>query len=324
MRPTRAALGAALSLLATACGNGKDAALIQVSGHVEATDVRLSAKVGGRLHNFDVAEGDAVKAGQELARIDTTDLELLLAQARAERDQAAAELRLRLKGAREEDIAELEAQVAAAAADRDSARRDFERLQALLERGSGTEKARDDAKTRLEVTGKRLVAVEQSLLRARTGFREEEKDAARARVAAGEARIAQIEQQIRDAVIASPLDGVVTEKIAEAGELLAPSAPVAVVTNLAEPWLTVYIGEPDLGRIRLGQEADVRTDDGQGRKGRITFISPKAEFTPKNVQTRDERVKLVYKVKVALENRDGLFKPGMPAEASFRAAELAK
>jgi len=323
MRSTRAALGA-ISVLAAACGNGRDASIIQASGHVEATDVRLSAKVGGRLRAFDVHEGDAVKAGQELAHVNTTDLELLLAQARAERDQAVAELRLRLAGARPEEIRELEAQTAAAAADRDAARRDFERLQALLDRGSGTEKARDDAKTRLEMAAKRLEAAEQALLRARNGFRREEKDSARARVAALEARIAQVEQQIRDAVVASPLDGVVTEKIAEAGELLAASAPVAVVTNLAEPWLTVYVSEPDLGRIRLGQEADVTTDDGQHRKGRITFISPKAEFTPKNVQTRDERVKLVYKVKVGLKNADGLFKPGMPAEASFQAAEPAQ
>lgn len=321
MRSTRAALAAAILL--TACGNGNDASLIQASGHVEATDVRLAAKVGGRLRAFDVREGDAVKAGQELARVDATDLELLLAQARAERDQAVAELRLRLAGARPEEIGELEAQAAAAAADQDAARRDFERLQALLDRGSGTEKARDDAKTRLEVAAKRLQAAEQALLRARNGFRREEKDSARARAAALEARIAQVEQQIRDAVVTSPLDGVVTEKIAEAGELLAASAPVAVVTNLAEPWLTVYVGELDLGRIRLGQEADVTTDDGQRRKGRVTFISPKAEFTPKNVQTRDERVKLVYKVKVGLANADGLFKPGMPAEASFQAAEPA-
>jgi len=321
MRSTSSALAAALSLLGVACGSGKDAGRIQASGHVEATDVRLSAKVGGRLTRFDVMEGDRVKAGQELARIDTTDLELLLAQVRAERDQAAAELRLRLKGTRPEEIAELEAQAAAAAADRDGARRDFERFQALLDRGSGTEKARDDAKTRLEVNGKRLAAAEQALERARTGFRQEEKDAARARLGAVEARIAQIEQQIRDAVVTSPLDGVITEKIAEAGELLAASAPVAVVTDIAQPWLTVYVGEPDLGRIRLGQEAEVRTDDGQTRTGHITFISPKAEFTPKNVQTRDERVKLVYKLKVGLANDDGLFKPGMPAEAAFHAVE---
>jgi HlyD family secretion protein len=91
-----------------------------------------------------------------------------------------------------------------------------------------------------------------------------------------------------------------------------------VVTDLADARLVAYVGEPDLGRIRLGQEVEVTTDGGERRTGRLTWISPRAEFTPKNVQTRDERVKLVYKVKVALPNDDGLFKPGMPAEAILR------
>jgi HlyD family secretion protein len=94
-----------------------------------------------------------------------------------------------------------------------------------------------------------------------------------------------------------------------------------VVTDLADAWLTVYVTEPDLGRLRLGQHAEVRTDDGQTRGGTLSFIASQAEFTPKNVQTRDERVKLVYKVKVGLDNADGLFKPGMPAEARLRVAE---
>jgi HlyD family secretion protein len=317
---TRTATLLSLTLLAASCGRGEDTGMIHASGYVEATDVRLSAKVGGRLVRFDWREGDVVKAGQELARVDTTDLELMLRQARAERDQAAADLRLKNTGARPEDIRELEAQVAAAKADRDSARRDNERFQALFDRGSGTAKSRDDAKTRLDVAEKKLAALEESLAKTRSGFRSEEKDASRARVAQAEAKIAQIEQQITDAVILSPLDGTLTEKIAEAGELMSPGTAVAVVTDLKTPWLTAFVGEPDLARIRLGQAAAVRTDAGQERQGTITFISSKAEFTPKNVQTRDERVKLVYKVKVGLDNEDGLFKPGMPSEVSFAEA----
>jgi HlyD family secretion protein len=107
----------------------------------------------------------------------------------------------------------------------------------------------------------------------------------------------------------------VTEKIAEAGEILQPSSGLCVITNLDEAWLTVYVAEPDLARLRLGQDVEVKTDDGQTRRGKITFVASRAEFTPKNVQTKDERVKLVFKVKVGLDNKDGLFKPGMPAEA---------
>jgi HlyD family secretion protein len=314
-----AAAGAALALIATACHPGADAGVIAASGHVEATEVRLSAKVPGRLLSFALHEGDLVKAGQELARIDTTDLALALGQAHAERDQAAAELRLRLSGARKEDVDELSAQVAGVEAELAGAERDLGRMQALFDKGSGTTKARDDASTRRDMSASRLLAMREALARMKAGFRSEEKDAARARVAALEARIAQLDQQVRDATLVSPVDGVVTEKISEVGELLAAGAGLCVVTDLKDAWLTVYVGEPDLARIALGQQADVVTDSGQTRKGRITFIASQAEFTPKNVQTRDERVKLVYKLKVGLDNADGLFKPGMPSEARFGA-----
>ena len=317
-----AALGSVVSLTA-ACGNGRDPSLILASGHVEATDVRISAKVRGTLELFKIQEGDRLTIGQELARIDVVDTRLALDAARADRDQAAAELRLRLAGARHEEIAEAQAQVGQARADLEGAQRDLDRMQGLLDAGSGTTKGRDDARTRRDMAASALEAARERLGRLKAGSRREEIEAARARLAAAEARIAQLEQQIKDATIVSPLDGVVTEKLAEQGELVAPSAPLAVVTDLANAWLTVYVGEPDLARIRLGQEAEVITDDGQRRQGRITYIASRAEFTPKNVQTRDERVKLVYKVKISLDNKDGLFKPGMPAEARLRAAQAA-
>lgn len=304
---------------AAACRNGGDPSLIVASGHVEVTDIHISTKVAGRLEAFGVREGDVVTPAQELARIDTTDLRLSLRQAMAERDQAAAELRLRIAGPRPQDVAELEAQVANIQSDLDGAQRDLDRMQGLLDRGSGTAKARDDAKTRRDMTAHRLEAMKQALSRMKAGSRPEEIDAASARQSAAEARIAILEQQIQDARVTSPLAGVVTQKVAEAGELLQVGTPLCVVADLANAWLTVYVGELDLGRIRVGQEADVVTDDKQTRKGTITFVGSQAEFTPKNVQTRDERVKLVYKVKVGLDNKDGLFKPGMPAEARFRA-----
>jgi membrane fusion protein YbhG len=305
---------------AAACRGGSEPGLIRASGHVEATEVQVATKVAGRLETLRIREGDRVEAGQTLAQIDTTDLQLSLQQARAEHAQASAELRLRLAGARKEDIAELEAQVAGVKADLEAAQRDLERMQGLLDKGSGTTKARDDARTRRDVAAARLEAMNQALARMQAGSRPEEIEASRARVAAMQARAALLEQQIRDATVASPVAGIVTEKVAEAGELLQVGSLVCVVTDLAEPWLNVYVGEPDLGRIRLGQEAEVVTDDGQARKGHVTFIASQAEFTPKNVQTRDERVKLVYKVKVGLDNADGLFKAGMPAEARLQAA----
>jgi len=312
-------VAAALVPLLTACrGNGADGPIV-VSGHVEAPEVRISTKIGGTLLARPVDEGDAVAIGDPIARIDTVDLELALAAATAERAQAAADLRLRKAGYRTEDIAEAEAVVAQAEADLDAARRDLERMEALLAAGSGTEKSRDDARARRDVAGARLQAAREQLRKLRAGFRPEEVDAAAARLAAADARIAQLRQNIRDASIVSPTAGIVTAKIAEPGELLAPGAPIVVVTDLAGAWLNVYVGEPSLGKIRLGQQVEVRTDGGEVRTGRITFIASQAEFTPKNVQTRDERVKLVFKVKIGLDNRDGLFKPGMPAEATLEA-----
>lgn len=317
---SRAAAATVILFVSAACHRGGEGGAIVTSGHVEATDVRLSAKVPGRIARVALQEGGAVTAQQELVAIETTDIDLSLARARADRGAADADLRLRVAGSRAEDIAQLEAQAASAAADLDGAERDLARMQALLEKGSGTAQSRDQANTRRDVAKGRLESARQALQRAQRGNRSEEIDASRARLAAADAQIAQLAQQRTDAVLASPVAGVLTERLVEPGELVQAGTPLAVVTNLADAWLTIYVAEPDLGRIRLGQEVDVRTDDGQARKGRVTFIASKAEFTPKNVQTRDERVKLVFKVKVGLDNADGLFKPGMPAEATLAAA----
>jgi HlyD family secretion protein len=191
-------------------------------------------------------------------------------------------------------------------------------MEKLLASGSGTDKARDDARTNRDVQQAMLDAARERLRKLRAGSRPEEIDAATARVAGADARIAQLKQQIADAVVKSPVEGVLTEKLAETGELVTRGTALAVVTELARPWLNIYLPEPDLGRIRLGQEAQVSTDSGQHRQGRVSFVSPQAEFTPKNVQTPEERAKLVYKIEIDLDNADGLFKPGMPAEARLQ------
>ena len=313
-----AAMGVAL--MGAACNEEVDTSLIIASGHVEATEVTLSTKVGGTLEWFELEEGDQIMQGQEIARMDTVDFELSLAAAEADLALADSVLRLREAGFRDEEIAEASAQVARARADLQAAERDLRRYQALVDRGSGTEKTRDDALARVEVTTESVSAAEARFELLRAGSRPEELDEARARLAGVDARIAQIDQQISDAAVFSPVSGVVTAKLAEQGELLRQGAPLAVVTNLDNAWLTAYVSAADLGRIRIGQTATVITDDGQNREGTLTFVNSIAEFTPKNVQTRDERIKLVYRIKVALNNADGLYKMGMPAEAHLRAA----
>jgi HlyD family secretion protein len=319
VRLARLALALA-ALSGGACRKGQDASLIVASGHVEATEVLVSTKVAGTLETLAVDEGTTVAAGQEIARVDTTDTELALASARADRALAEAELRLRRAGSRVEDVREAEAQVLRAEADLAGAARDLERMEGLLASGSGTTKSRDDARTRRDVAAAGKDAARERLRRLAAGSRPEEIDAAAARVQAADARIAQLQQQLTDALVASPVAGVVTEKLAEKGELAARGTGIVVVTDLPNAWLNAYVTEPDLARLRLGQEAEVVTDDGQSRKGRVSFVASRAEFTPKNVQTRDERVKLVYRIKVALENADGLFKPGMPATARLAPA----
>jgi HlyD family secretion protein len=306
-----------VSIAVSACGGtGRDARVV-ASGHIEANDVRVATKVRGRLLQRPVDEGDAVKVGQRLGVVDTVDAELSLREAVALRDQADAALRLRIVGSRREDIAELAARVDSAVAVLAGAEKELTRQDALVADGITPQTTRDDALARRDALRGQVESAKQALARAKAGSREQEIEAARATRDATEARIAQLRQQIADATIVSPIDGLVTEKIAEAGELLATGAPVLLITDLAKPWLTVYVAEPDLGKIKLGGVADVRTDGGERRQGKVIFIASTAEFTPKNVQTRDERVKLVYRVKIGLDNGDGLFKPGMPAEARF-------
>ena len=311
-RPLAAVL---LSLAVAACGrSGRDGRVV-ASGHIEANDVRIATKVRGRLLERPVDEGDAVTVGQLLGLVDTVDAELALREVQAQREQADAQLRLRIAGSRREDIAELAARVDAAAADLAGAQKELARQETLVTEGVTTAQTRDDALTRRDALAAQLESAKQSLARSKAGSRDQDIEAARAARDAIDARIAQLRQAISDARIVSPVAGRVTEKIAEVGELLAAGAPILVVTDMARPWLTVYVAEPDLGKIKLGAEADVVTDGGETRRGKVTFIASTAEFTPKNVQTRDERVKLVYRVKIGLENADGLFKPGMPAQA---------
>ena len=306
-----------VSISVVACGRSAHDGRVVASGHIEAIDVRVTSKVRGRLLQRPVDEGDPVKAGQQVGIVDTIDAELALREAMAQRDQADAALRLRIAGSRREDIAELAAREASVAADLAGAEKELKRQETLVTEGVTTAKTKDDALARRDALAAQLESARQALARANAGSRSEEIDAARAAREAADARIAQIRQQIADATILSPIDGLVTEKIAEPGELLAAGAPILVITDLMRPWLTVYVAEPELGRIKVGAEAEVVTDGGEKRQGKVSFIASTAEFTPKNVQTRDERVKLVYRVKIGLENADGLFKPGMPAEARF-------
>jgi HlyD family secretion protein len=330
-RVLAAGLTAAAAAGALACGgHGADAPL-RASGYVEATEVRVAPEVGGRVVAVPVEEGDRVAVGDVIARLNTSDIELTIRRAQAERDQAAAQLRLLQAGARPEEIRQAAAQldsaradIAAAQSELESASADLKRFEALLERKSGSRKQRDDAATRRDVAQARVRGAEEraraaaeALARLRAGARPEEIAAARARVAALDAQLATLDKGLADAVVQSPVAGIVTAKLIDAGEMVAPRTPLIVVTDLDRAWANVYVDEPIVPRLKLGQKVTLVTDAGQRLEGTISFISPKAEFTPRNVQTAEERSRLVYRIKVRTDNREGILKPGMPVEAEL-------
>lgn len=322
---------AAASVL-TACREEAPATGARVSGHVDATEVQVAPEVGGRIVEMTIAEGDRVKQGDVIARLDTRDIELALQRAQAERAQADAQLRLLQAGARGEDVRQAEAQVSAAAADvaaaqadLGAAETDLQRFERLLQTNSGSQKQRDDAATRRAMANDRLAAARareraarEGVARLRAGSRREEIEAARARVAAVDAQIATLAKAKDDAVVTAPISGIVAERLLDPGEVVAPRVPIAVLTDLDHAWAEVFVDEPMIPRITLGQAATVFTDaGGPGLPGKVSYVSSKAEFTPRNVQTAEDRSKLVYRVKIAVDNTKGVLKQGMPVEADI-------
>ena len=178
------------------------------------------------------------------------------------------------------------------------------------------------ARDRVTSAEGRVRTADEVLAKTKAGARPEEVAAARARVATVDAQITSLEKGITDATLHSPIAGVVTEKLVEVGEVIAPRAPVAIVVDLEHAWADVFVPEPTVPQIRIGQSATVFTDaGGNGIGGTITYISPKAEFTPRNVQTAEERSKLVYRVRITVDNKAGVLKQGMPVEAEIPLAK---
>ncbi len=305
---------------------------IRVSGHVEATEVRLAPDAGGRVLTLMVKEGDRVRVGQTVLTLDTRDVALAIDRAKAEQAAADAQLRLVQAAARPEDVRQAESQIVTARADQSAAtselaasEQDLDRFDSLLKANSGSRKQRDDAATRRDVARDRVAAAqsrvrtaEEVLARVRAGARREEVDAARARLNVVGAQIAALEKTLGDATLTAPVGGLVTEKLVEVGEVIAPRAPAIVVVDLDHAWADVFVPEPVVPQLRVSQPAMVFTDaGGPGIAGTITYISPKAEFTPRNVQTAEERSKLVYRIRISVDNKDGVLKQGMPVEAEI-------
>lgn len=315
-----------------ACTNAPPTDRVRVSGQVEATEVQVASQVPGRLLERRVNEGQRVAKGDLIAVLDTADADLALSRARAERAQAEAQLRVVLAGPRAEDVRQADAQVVAAQADVTpadaelaAAEIDVQRFEQLLASNSGSRKQRDDAVARRNVARERVQAArervrvaQEGVARVKASARREDVDAARTRIDVAQAQVATLEKAAADATITAPVAGVVTTTVADEGELIQPRAPIVVITDLDRAWANIYVDEPVVPRLRVGDKATLFTDaGGPSIDGTISAIAERAEFTPRNVQTADDRSKLVYRVKVAVDNSAGTLKAGMPVEAEI-------
>ncbi len=355
---------------------------LKISGNIELNEVNIAFKTAGRLVERTVDEGDSVKKGQVIARLDRDQLqaqrerevaglassEAQLAQAqtavefqraalsadlearRAEVASSEARLAELQNGARPQEKLDAKAAVDAAASELERARRDWERAQTLHKNDDISTAQFDQYRNRFEsaqavlkqlrereglvVAGPRVEQINAQagqVARARAGVktaeattlelkrREQEIPTRRAEIARSKANLALIDTQLADTIVASPVDGVVLMKAADAGEVLAPGTTVVTVGDIDHPWLRGYINETDLAKVKLGSKARVTTDSYPGKvyNGRVTFISSQAEFTPKQIQTQQERVKLVYRVKIEVENPGRELKSNMPADAEI-------
>jgi len=293
---------------------------VRVSGNIEVTDVDVSFRTAGRVLERLVSEGMTVSEGQVVARLDSADLEREAMRKEAELKAAEAALRDLEAGSRPQEIAAARATVARAQAEADRLARDFERSSALYSREVISAREYEAANAASDVAGARLREAREALLLVEEGPRKEQVAQARAQVDQAREALKLAKVRLGYGTITAPLSGLVLSENVEAGDYVAPGTPVVTVGDLANVWLRAYIEETDLGRVKVGQPVEVTTDTYPGKKyaGRVSFIASQAEFTPRNVQTRKERVRLVYRIKVDIPNPERELKPGMPADAVIR------
>jgi len=300
-------------------GNRDQGRALRVSGNIEVTSVELSFKIPGRVQDRLVDEGETVKTGQVVARLDPEDLQHETDGRRAEVQAARAALTELETGYRREEIAQADAALRRISADAERLRVDFARQQQLYKKEVISARDFDASRAAYEASQASVREARERLNLLRSGPRKETIDQARARLAGAEASLALSETRLGYAVLRSSASGLVLSKNIEPGEQVTAGTPVVTVGMMDEVWMRAYISETDLGRARVGQKATVTTDSWPGKKyqGLVSFISQEAEFTPKSVQTAKERVKLVYRIKITVPNPNGELKPGMPADAEI-------
>ena len=284
---------------------------VQVSGTIEAQDVEIGSQVGGRVAEVHVDEGDAVVAGAPVVTLETNLLDPQIEEQEARLAEARARLQLLVQGSRREDRERARLEWV-------NAERDRERFERLLAGGVATQQQYDAAVTRASTLREELRVHEN-------GSRPEDVAAARAAVARENGKLEYLVQQRNEAVVSSPIDGVVQSIDLEPGDLVAPRAAVARLIQPQDQWVRGYVPETQLGWVKVGQKATITVDSWKNRSftGRVTEIRTRAEYTPRNVQTMAQRSETVFAIKVALDPAKDL-KPGMAAVVTLERADQPK
>ncbi len=308
-----------VSVMLWGCANNHKGA-IEASGTLEATEVKVSSKVPGQIESIRIQEGTEVRAGDTLVILDRSTLELQWKQAQAGVELADAQYRLLLNGARSEDLRSAEEGVRQAEASFKNASDDYARMKELLATNTVTQKQFDDTESRYTIAKAQLASAQQSLEKLRKFARPEDLAAAKARLNQAKATADYLHKLLSDGVIVAPVAGTVTQKPVEQGELVNTGTVVAAISRLDKMNLMIYVNERELGKVKLRGSADVYIDSFPDKAfpGKVIYISPIAEFTPKNVQTKEDRTKLVFGVKIEVDNKEGALKSGMPADAAVQ------
>jgi HlyD family secretion protein len=290
---------------------------LTLSGNIEAHQSLVGFKVPGRIVELPVEEGQQVEQGALLARLDDADLKQRVRVDEATVRVRESNLALTLAGTRHQEVKAAQQTMIDAEADLEQKKLDNERAQQLFAKDEVSAQERDQAATALKRAEAIFKAAQQRYNEAVEGSRKEDINIARANLNEASAGLGLSQVNLSYTVLRAPSAGVVTVRQAELGEVVAPGSPVVTLSDLDHIWLRAYVAETDLGKIHWGQDVSITTDTYPGKQyhGRISFISSDAEFTPKSVQTYKERVMLVYRIKIDIDNFNHELKPGMPADA---------
>jgi HlyD family secretion protein len=290
-----------------------------LSGNIEAHESLVSFKVQGRVVELPIEEGQWVTAGAVLARLDDADYKQKVDIDAANVQLRESNLALSLAGTRHQEIKAAEQTVIDTQAELEQRKLDNERAQRLYARDAISAQDRDLAATALKRAEAQYQSAKERFSQAKEGSRKEDIAIARANVKSARESLGLSRINLDYTMLRAPGNGVITVRQAEVGEVVSPGTPVVTLADLDHVWLRAYVAETDLGRIRWGQDATIRTDTypDKAYHGRISFIASNAEFTPKSVQTFKERVTLVYRIKVDVDNPNHELKPGMPADAEI-------